>query len=68
MVVLRDSRIIADATPRDVFSNRELMQSTHLVPPQVTELSLRLKAAGQFPGIELNVNDMVAGIAGRLGK
>jgi len=68
MVVLRDSRIIADATPREVFSNRELMHSTHLVPPQVTELSLRLKTAGKFPEIELNVNDMVAGMAGRLGK
>jgi len=68
MVVLRDSRIIADASPREVFSNRELMHSTHLVPPQVTELSLRLKTSGKYPGIELNVNDMVAGMAGRLGK
>jgi energy-coupling factor transport system ATP-binding protein len=68
MVVLRDSRIIADAKPRDVFSNRELMQSTHLVPPQVTELSLRLKEAGKFPDVELNVNDMVAGLAACLGK
>jgi len=68
MVVLRDSRIIADASPREVFSNRELMHSTHLVPPQVTELSLRLKTSGKYPGIELNVKDMVAGMAGRLGK
>jgi energy-coupling factor transport system ATP-binding protein len=68
MVVLRDARIIADAKPKEVFSNRELMQSTHLVPPQVAELSLRLMTAGKFPGIELNVSDMVAGLAGRLGK
>jgi energy-coupling factor transport system ATP-binding protein len=68
MVVLRDSFIIADAKPREVFSDRELMRSTHLVPPQITELALRLKTAGKFPEIELNVNDMVAGIAGRLGK
>jgi energy-coupling factor transport system ATP-binding protein len=68
MLVLRDSRIIADANPREVFSDRELMKSTHLVPPQVTELSLRLKTAGKFSNIELNVNDMVAGMAGRLGK
>jgi len=68
MLVLRDSRIIADANPREVFSDRELMKSTHLVPPQVTELSLHLKTAGKFPNIELNVNDMVAGMAGRLGK
>ncbi len=68
MVVLRDAHIIADATPKEVFSNRELMQSTHLVPPQVAELSLRLMTAGKFPGIELNVSDMVADLAGRLGK
>lgn len=68
MVVLRDSRIIADAKPRDVFSDRQLMESTHLVPPQVTELSLRLKKAGKYPDIELSVADMVAGVAGRLGK
>jgi len=68
MIVLRDTRIIADATPREVFSNRELMQSTHLLPPQVTELSLRLKAEGKLPEIELSVNDMVAGIASHLAK
>jgi energy-coupling factor transport system ATP-binding protein len=68
MVVLRDSFIIADAKPKEVFSDRELMRSTHLVPPQITELALRLKTAGKFSEIELNVNDMVAGIASRLGK
>jgi energy-coupling factor transport system ATP-binding protein len=68
MIVLRDSRIIADASPREVFSNRELMRSTHLVPPQITELSLRLKAVGKLTDIELNVSDMAVSVASRLGK
>jgi energy-coupling factor transport system ATP-binding protein len=38
MIVLRNSLIIADTTPREVFSNRELMHSTHLTPPQIAEL------------------------------
>jgi energy-coupling factor transport system ATP-binding protein len=68
MIVLRESFIIADAKPREVFSNRELMQSTHLVPPQVTELSLRLKRKGKFPDIELSVDEMATAIANRLEK
>jgi len=68
MVVLRDSLIIADSTPREVFSDRELMKSTHLLPPQVTELALRLKTTGKLPEIELSVSGMVADLAGRLGK
>lgn len=57
MVVLRDSRIIADTTPRDVFSNRELMHSTHLTPPQVTELSLRMHEKGVLDEVLLSVDE-----------
>jgi energy-coupling factor transport system ATP-binding protein len=43
MVVMRDSRIIADAEPREVFADNEVMRSTHILPPQITDLSLRLQ-------------------------
>jgi energy-coupling factor transport system ATP-binding protein len=59
MVVLRNSSIIADTTPREVFSNRELMSSTHLTPPQIAELSLRLAEKNQMDGIHLSVAEMV---------
>jgi hypothetical protein len=59
MVVLRDSFIIADTTPRAVFSNRELMHSTHLTPPQVAELSLRLVEKQMLEQIQLSVAESV---------
>jgi energy-coupling factor transport system ATP-binding protein len=68
MLVMRDSLLIADATPREVFSNREMMKSTHLIPPQITELSLRLKAAGKLPEIKLRVSEMVSEMAPRLSQ
>ena len=61
MLVLRNSELIADATPREVFSNYELMHSTHLTPPQITELSVRLRRDGaNLHEVQLNVDDMVA--------
>ncbi len=57
MVVLRNSLIIADTTPREVFSNRELMHSTHLIPPQVAELTLRLAEKKILDGIHLSVEE-----------
>jgi energy-coupling factor transport system ATP-binding protein len=67
MVVLRNSFIIADTTPREVFSNRELMSSTHLTPPQVAELSLRLTEKKQMDGIRLSVAEMVQTLQQKLG-
>lgn len=41
IVVMRDAKIIADAIPRTVFANRELMQSTRITPPQVTDFGMQ---------------------------
>jgi len=43
LVVLRDSLVIADGLPREVFANHTLLSSSHLIPPQITELSLRMR-------------------------
>lgn len=60
MLVLRDSKLIADAAPREVFSDYELMHSTHLTPPQITELSVRLRqGVNDLQDIHLSVKDMV---------
>jgi energy-coupling factor transport system ATP-binding protein len=60
MLVLRDSELIADATPREVFSNYEMMHSTHLTPPQITELSVRLRQDGKnLQDVLLSVDEMV---------
>lgn len=61
MLVLRDSELIADASPRDVFANYELMASTHLTPPQITELSLRVgKNSGISGPVALDIDEMMA--------
>jgi energy-coupling factor transport system ATP-binding protein len=60
MLVLRDGDLIMDDTPRAVFSNNEIMSSTHLTPPQITTLSLRLRETQkQFGDIVLSVKEMV---------
>jgi energy-coupling factor transport system ATP-binding protein len=60
MLVMRGGELIADATPQEVFSDYELMSSTHLTPPQITELSLRLrKNKDNKDEVMLTVDDMV---------
>lgn len=46
IIVLDKGKIIADGTPREIFSNSELIANSGLELPQSTQLSLRLKAAG----------------------
>jgi len=41
MIVMRNAQIIADATPREVFADSAVMQSTRITPPQVTEFGVQ---------------------------
>lgn len=60
MLVLRDGDLIMDGTPQEVFSNNEIMSSTHLTPPQITTFSLRLREKDErFGDIILSVKEMV---------
>ncbi len=60
MLVLRDSELIMDGTPRQVFSNHEVMASTHITPPQITILSLRLRKDQQtLDDVVLSVDEMI---------
>jgi hypothetical protein len=60
MLVMRDSELIMDGTPRQVFSNDEIMASTHLTPPQITSFSLRIRKDKQnLDDVVLSVNEMV---------
>lgn len=59
MIVLRDSLIIADTDPKTVFSDRELMASTHLTPPQITELSYRMRANRQIKNLALSIDELL---------
>jgi ABC-type glutathione transport system ATPase component len=40
VIVMRQTEVVADASPREVFANRELMLTTNLQAPQITEISL----------------------------
>jgi len=39
MIVMKDSKIILDGKMKEVFLNFETIKSTHITPPQVTEVS-----------------------------
>ena len=64
MLVMRDSYLIADTDPKTVFSDKELMHSTHLTPPQITELSIKLKDKKLTNSIALSIDEMI-GIVGK---
>jgi energy-coupling factor transport system ATP-binding protein len=57
IVVMWNARLIADGTPREVFANREVMERTHLAPPQITQLSLRIPGRAGRPAA-LSVDDL----------
>lgn len=60
MLVLRNGDLIMDAKPREVFSDNGIMSSTHLTPPQITTLSLKLKEKyGVFEQAALSIAEMV---------
>ncbi|MCU1417406.1 MAG: hypothetical protein JWP32_1580 [Schumannella sp.] len=41
VVVMKSTRIIADASPREVFADEPLMARTNLQAPQITEIAMR---------------------------
>jgi energy-coupling factor transport system ATP-binding protein len=60
MLVMRDATLIMDATPREVFADEEIMSSTHITPPQITSLSLRLrKDPNKESEVVLSVEEML---------
>ena len=46
VVVLDDGKIVADSTPKEIFSNIRLLKDVGLDVPQTTELLYRLKLGG----------------------
>ncbi len=46
VIVMDDGKIIADSTPKDIFSNIKLLKEVGLDVPQTTELLYRLKQGG----------------------
>jgi len=60
VIVMDQGHIVLEGTPRDVFSQVELLRSLHLDVPQVTDLAERLRKRGyNIPQGTLTVNEMV---------
>ena len=59
IVALSDGQVVADGSPRDVLSDRELVATTGLTPPQITELSLAMPDRAGRPGA-LSIGELVA--------
>ena len=63
LIVMWNAKLISDDTPRNVFADKALMSQTHLAPPQVTELSLRIASRAGRPAA-LSVDELVADLRG----
>jgi energy-coupling factor transport system ATP-binding protein len=64
MIVMWNAKIIADGGAREVFGNTEVMERTHIAPPQVTQISLRLKSRKGKPA-SLSVAELSAELGGK---
>ncbi len=60
VLVMDQGRIVLEGTPREVFSQAELLRELHLDVPQITDLGQRLRKRGlAVPQGILTVNEMV---------
>lgn len=67
VVVMRNTEIIADASPREVFADRALMLTTNLQAPQITEIALKTVYPLGGP-IALTPQELAEDVVARLEK
>lgn len=60
-LVMWNGKLIADASPREVFSDKATMERTHLAPPQITQLSIRMPGRTGRPSA-LSIAELVASV------
>ncbi len=58
VIVMHEGAVLLDGTPREVFAQSEVLAKSYIAPPQITQLSQRLKQFG-FPPDVLSVDEMV---------
>ena len=58
-LVMWNGQLIADGTPREVFADRAAMERTHVTPPQITRLSMRMPGREGRP-VVLSIAELVA--------
>ncbi len=63
VIVMDSGNILTEGTPREVFSQVELLKQHQLDVPQATELIYRLKSSGfSLPDCALNIEECVAAL------
>ncbi len=63
VIVMDNGNILTEGTPRNVFSQVELLKKHQLDVPQATELIYRLKSSGfDLPDCVLNIEECVAAL------
>lgn len=67
VIVMRNTEVIADASPREVFADRDLMLTTNLQAPQITEISLATVTKRGGP-IALTAQELADDIVSRVAQ
>jgi energy-coupling factor transport system ATP-binding protein len=57
IIVMHEGRVLLDGTPREVFAQSEVLSKSYIAPPQITQLSQRLRPLG-FPSDVLSIDEM----------
>jgi energy-coupling factor transport system ATP-binding protein len=69
IIVMDSGNILTEGTPREVFSQVELLKKHQLDVPQATELIYELKAGGfDLPDCVLNIEECIAALEPLLNK
>lgn len=69
IIVMDNGNILTEGTPKEVFSQVELLKKHQLDVPQATELIYRLKASGfDLPDCVLNIEECIAALEPLLNK
>ena len=66
-VIMSDGKVILDGGPKDIFVQTEKLASTHLNPPSVTQLFLKLSEKYQVPPDILTADEAVEYLKTALG-
>jgi len=62
VILLGQGRVLADGTPCEVFAQEEVLRSSHVKPPQITQLGMGLGF-----GATLTIDELARGVAGACG-
>jgi len=66
VIVMSDGRVLADRSPREVFSDYKLMSLTNLRPPQISEFTQKLSKKVRLKGVPetaLNIDEVLEPLA-----